>query len=270
MPESPPPLISLLTDFGTADTYVGVMKGIILGICPSARIVDLTHEIPPQDVAAAAFALDAAWSFFPEGTIHVAVVDPEVGTERHLLAVRAGGQFFLAPDNGLLEEIIARPDPVEIRLVENPACFRRDISTTFHGRDKFAPTAAQLAIGDVAFEDLGPPADRGQLRRRSAPRPSIDGTTGTVTGQVLSVDRFGNLVTNITAAALPPQATVHVAGTEAGRIPLRRTYRDVPAGQLVALVGSSGRLEVALNQGSAADRLGAGRDDVVTVVPVPA
>lgn len=255
-------LITLLTDFGVASTYPAQMKGVILGRCSTARIVDLSHEVPRHNVRTAAFMLASAAGAFPEGTIHVAVVDPQVGTARRVLAAEVAGQTFLAPDNGLLTVVMregfgrrANAAPVRVVSVENHELFRTEVSSTFHGRDIFAPVAAALA-GGTSLDELGPPAD--SIRQFDVPAPERAGETWR--GEVLYVDPFGNLVTNIPGAPLaeagPSGVTVLVAGAVVRG--LSRAYGDVPAGRLLAYIGSAGLLEVAVNRQSAASRLGAG------------
>ncbi len=231
-------MIALLTDFGLADPWVGVMKGVIAGIAPGVLTVDLSHGVPAQDVRTAAIHLDAAWRYFPVGAVFLCVVDPGVGTARRPIAARCEGRFFVAPDNGLLGLL---PDP-EVRLVTAPWGLPNP-SRTFHGRDVFAPVAARLASG-AAFETAGPRVtDYGRL---SLPAP--DGNRG----EVILVDRFGNLLTNLPGR---DSGVVEVAGHDA---PVVTTYGAVPTGALLAHTGSTGRLEVALRDGSAATRLRVG------------
>lgn len=259
-------LITLTTDFGLVDTYVGAMKGVILNIAPDAAIVDICHEIPPQDVMAGALALESAAGYFPEGTLHVAVVDPGVGGERAAVAVEARRYTYVGPDNGLFT-LILRRDPVlrAVRLT-NPAYRRHPVSATFHGRDVFAPAAAYLAQG-VRLEELGEPV--GALVSLNIPEPAESG--GELTGQVLHVDRFGNLVTSVTAdtwgrrsGGLDPSAVrVQVGGVGVG--PIRSTYVDVAPGEPVAYFGSGGRLEIGVRNGSAAATLDAARGSAFTI-----
>lgn len=248
-------LAALLTDFGTADVYVGVMKAVMIGICPDARIVDLTHAIPPQDVVAGALALAAAAPYFPAGTIFLCVVDPGVGSARRAIAVRSAGLTFVAPDNGLVSLAVGEGG-VEVVALENPAYALPVMSRTFEGRDRFAPAAAWLARG-VDLATCGPRLDA--FVRLDL--PAAEESDGEIAGEVVRVDRFGNLVTNIPAAALArlsdgARVTVMVAGRTA---PLVATYGEMPAGGLGALVGSTGHLEVSVNGGSAAATLGCGR-----------
>jgi len=253
------PLVALTTDFGLDDVYVGVMKGVILGVCPEACILDLTHGIPPQDVLAGCLALEAARPFLPHGTIHAAVVDPGVGTGRAAIAVRTERDAFVGPDNGLFSFL--EPGEIrEARYLENPDLWLHPISATFHGRDVFAPVAAHLARG-LPWQELGPSAP--EIYRIPLPRPT-PGPEG-LTGQVLTFDRFGNAITNLRTADLSPELRrVQVAGRE---FPVGATYGHVAPGQPVALVGSSGRLELAVREGNARLTLGLSRGSPVVLGP---
>ncbi|PID40397.1 MAG: hypothetical protein CR984_03425 [Proteobacteria bacterium] len=253
-------LITLLTDFGIQDEYVGVMKGVIAGIAPDARVIDITHQIPPQNIVQGAFILAAAYPYFPVGTIHVAVVDPGVGTSRRLIGLACNGHRFLAPDNGLLEKVVAgQPEPSAVAL-ENRRFFHEPVSRTFHGRDILAPMAAHLAAG-CRLTDLGPAIDRQSmvsgvipLYRRVSER--------CIQGCVVAVDRFGNLMTNIDAAAVASlqrdadhgELAVEVNGTPVGS-PVK-AYGDVPFNCLLAIFGSRNLLEIAVNGGNARELLG--------------
>lgn len=244
------PIITLLTDFGLQDGYAAAMKGVVLGIAPRARIVDMSHLIPPQDIRWGAYVLRSCYAHFPPGTVHVAVVDPGVGTDRRAVALRAGGHLFMGPDNGLFSFVLEMEKTAEARLLENPAFFRPKISSTFHGRDIFAPTAAHLASG-AAFESLGPPV---QPLTAEWARPQV--TPDAIRGEVLGCDRFGNIVTNIQHGHLAEFAgkDAFQVFLEDRRIPVfASTYGELPPGHPLALLGSSDHLEIALNQGSAAD-----------------
>jgi S-adenosylmethionine hydrolase len=252
-------LITLTTDFGTADGYVGAMKGMILSRAPGTTIVDITHEVPPQDVAAAAFALAQAAPTFPPGTIHVVVVDPGVGGKRREVILDDGAQLFVGPDNGVFA--LAAPSVREAHQITSPDFRREEVSPTFHGRDIFAPAAARLAAG-AQPSDAGP---RVTLEGTLGPRPLLMSHAGRqVTGHVIHVDRFGNLVTDIPADALPIQAAVRIGSVEIQ--PIRATYADVDKGQVVAYVGSSGTLEVGVRDGSAQSVLTVGRGAPVLVL----
>jgi S-adenosylmethionine hydrolase len=237
------PLIALTTDFGLDDVYVGVMKAVILNICPEARLLDLTHGIPPQDVLAGCLALEAARPFLPPGTIHLAVVDPGVGTDRPAIAVRTERDAFVGPDNGLFS-FLAPTEIQDARKLENQHFLLQARSATFHGRDVFAPVAAHLARG-VDWTQLGSPTTH--LHRVLPPRPSL--AHGSLTGEVLAFDHFGNALTSIRASDLPPAVCrVQVGGRD---VPLVTSYASVPPGEALALVGSSGRLEIAVRDGDA-------------------
>ncbi len=257
------PIITLTTDFGARDGYVGAMKGVILSIAPQATIVDIAHGIPPQDVAAGAVALAQAAPWFPPGTIHVAVVDPGVGNKRHDIVVEAGGHLFVGPDNGVLS-LVAR-GPRQIFQIESPQ-FRRDpVSPTFHGRDVFAPAAARLASG-------ARPMDAGSILDSMVEitRVPTRRAAGVVEGEVIHVDGFGNLITSlpgdVLAGAPDADIGVEVDGGDGLFAPLvGRTFSDVEPGALVAYVGSGGQVEIARRDGSAARRMDAGRGTVVRV-----
>ena len=254
-------LVTLTTDFGTRDSYVAQLKGVLLSGCEELRVLDLTHEIAPQDRVEAAIFLRGAVPTFPPGSVHLAVVDPHVGSERRAVAVAIAGQFVVCPDNGLLT-LLARAHPIEeARELTNPALRREPVSATFHGRDVFAPAAAHLACGG-AFGEIGPAA--GGLVELALPEPrGEDG--GTVTGEVIHIDRFGNAVTNIPRTGLPEGAAqLRVGGR---RLPLRRTYADVASGEPLALIGSGDLVEVAVRDGDAAAALGIARGDRIELEP---
>lgn len=251
-------VIALMSDFGVRDYYVAAMKGVILQIDPKATIIDVTHDIGSQDILHGAFVLRQTMPYFPEGTIFVAVVDPGVGTRRHILAARYSNRTILAPDNGLLTLVHRDAELQEIRIVENRRFFANTLSSTFHGRDIFAPVAAHLSRG-AAMDHLGPVADRIEIMDLARPTVQQDGT---LDGEVMLVDRFGNLITNIStmdlsAANIRRNLEVSIADHDIG--PIRATYAEVAQGELVALIGSSLMLEVAVNQGSAAEKLSLGR-----------
>lgn len=247
------PLIALLTDFGTRDAFVGIMKGVILGINPAVDIVDLSHEIPPQDIVAGALVLRSAVPFFPAGTIYVAVVDPGVGTERRALLLETQQGFFLGPDNGLLS--LAAPPEATKRVIHlvNPAYFLTPCSRTFHGRDVFAPAAAHLSRG-VAASQFGPVVP--QIERILL--PPVERREGGIAGTVIYIDHFGNLVTNIGEADVRPFSKERLFISIG---PMRisgmvDTYAAVAVGAPAALINSWGMLEIALRNGSAARQFG--------------
>jgi len=258
-------IITLTTDFGEADHYIACMKGVILQIAPGTQIIDVTHIIGPHDVVHAAFVIRQIFDHFPDGTIHVAVVDPGVGTTRRLIAARYSAQTVLAPDNGILSLVHRDFVLAELRAIQNPHIFRSEVSPTFHGRDILAPVAAHLSRG-VGLDAVGPMIDHLEILNldRVAPLPD-----GGLEGQVLYVDHFGNLITNVSEDDLMQLAdgghgmNVHVGPLRIG--PLRRTYADVAPGEIVAIVGSAGMLEVAINQGNAAAQLRATPGTIVIV-----
>ena len=237
------PLITLLTDFGTADSYVAEVKAVLLSRAPGAMLVDITHQVSPGDVRAGQYLLARAWRRFPAATVHLAVVDPGVGTARRALAASEGGHWFVAPDNGLLS-FLQSPRFVSLPIPAGAA-------PTFHGRDVFAPAAAALASG-ARLEDLGSPIT--DPNHSPLPTPHHDGVG--VVGEVLYLDRFGTLISNIPGAQVEPGVRIRVAGTDVGVV--RRTFGDVERGTLVAFVGSGGTVEVAVRDGSAARLLGVG------------
>ena len=256
------PVITLTTDFGLRDPYVGIMKGVLLSVCPSARLVDLTHDIPPLDVLGGVLALEAAVPFFPRGTVHLAVVDPGVGSPRRALAVRADGHYLVGPDNGLLGFAFERAGWTAVALTA-PEYRLPEVSRTFHGRDIFAPAAAYLASG-VPLERLGPPVtDPVRLR---LPGCRLEG--GVLIGEVLDADRFGNLVTSIPASRLAgipgPGALVLEVAERRVRGPVD-AYAEGRDGEPTTIVGSTGRIEIFVRAGSARDRLGIGRGAIVRV-----
>lgn len=257
-----PPVVALLTDFGSQDHYVGSLKGAILSVCRDATLVDLAHELPVHDVAAGAFALASSWRDFPEGTIFLAVVDPGVGTSRRALALQAEGRLFVGPDNGILSLVIEDAEgEVVVREITNPGLVRPEISATFHARDVFGPVAGHLATG-VPMAEVGPLVSDPV---RLSPAPPRAGGAGDWGARVLHVDRFGNLITNLGRRDL--DAILETVGNDRNGVvivlgshvlPLAVTYADVAEGEACALLGSSGRLEIAVNRGSAAQELGAG------------
>jgi S-adenosylmethionine hydrolase len=247
------PVITLLTDFGLEDGYVAAMKAVMLRICPEVLFVDITHSIPPQNVRSGAFVLETVVRDFPAGTVHLAVVDPGVGTERLPIAVKAADSFFVGPDNGLFSWILGNEPNWQARILVDSRFRRPAASSSFHGRDIFAPAAAHLARG-VSFQELGP-----VCRPRIEPWFAIQRERDGLSGQVVHVDRFGNVVTNIHRNHLPEALTRSDYTLQVGPAIIERmvrTYGEAPPGVPVALVGSSGYLEIAVNQGNAAELLG--------------
>ncbi len=255
------PVVTLTTDFGTRNPYVAAMKGVVLARCPGARVVDLSHEIAPQDVLEGALFLAAAVPHFPPGTVHVAVIDPGVGTARRAIAARLGAQTLVCPDNGLPTLLERALPPTAAHAITSRDFMRDDVSATFHGRDVFAPAGARLAAG-APLASAGPAVPLADLVRLDVPTPHLDARGGAA-GVVIHVDRFGNAITNLRATDLPALPDACVAGGT--RVRVVRTYGDVPAGAPLALIGSSGLLEVAVNRGSAAKTLGLRRGDAVSV-----
>ncbi len=259
-------IITFLSDFGTADWFVGVVHGVLHERAPDVHVVDLAHSVPPGHVNRGAFMLEAAAPDFPPGTVHLAVVDPGVGTDRRALAVAARGQLFVGPDNGLLEWALAASE-AEAHALTEARHFRHPVSRTFHGRDVFAPVAAALARGE-GLAKLGPRVT--DPVRLPFAEPVRHGDA--LVGHVVFVDRFGNALTNLTAACIAEawSATADDRGFEVSVVDRRieglsRSYGDAPVGTVVAIVGSSGRLEIAQVGGAAGDRLGLGEGDAVTV-----
>jgi S-adenosylmethionine hydrolase len=240
-------VITLLTDYGTSDPYVGELKGVLLSLAPSSTLVDITHSLTPGDLRAAAYVLGRTWSRFPMGTVHLVVVDPGVGTPRGALALSTRGHAFVGPDNGVFSDILRGS---EVEAVDLPV--PELAAHTFHGRDIFAPAAAALARGEPVGS-LGSRYSRLPVRL-SGIHPHYEGKA--VLGEVIHIDRFGNLITNLTPDLVPSYAVVEAEGLAIG--PLRQTFGDVPAGGLVAYLGSGGTVEIAVRDGSAARRLGLG------------
>jgi S-adenosylmethionine hydrolase len=240
-------LVTLLTDFGTADSYVAEVKGVILTLAPGTALVDITHAVPPGDVRSGAYLLGRTWHRFPLGTLHLVVVDPGVGTDRRAVALAVRGHFFIGPDNGVFSSVLHDTE-VEIVTLPTPD----NASPTFHGRDLFAPVAAALANG-AAIASLGSPL-LDVPHRLAYTEPRYEGKS--VVGEILYVDRFGTLITNLTPELVPGYASIEVEGLDIG--PLRHTFGDVPTGGLVAYLGSGGAVELAVRDGSAARRLGMG------------
>lgn len=249
------PVITLTTDFGDVDTYVAAMKGVILTLCPEARLVDVSHQVRPQAVTEAAYLLSAATPYFPPGTVHLAVVDPSVGTPRRAVAVATAHAFYVAPDNGLLALALAADPPRQAVHLTNTRYHQPVVSATFHGRDIFAPVAAHLACG-TPLTDLGEDIDPAGLHPLRAPLVRLEGA-GPWPGQVMHVDHFGNAVTNVQIddrAAVAADLVVQIQDRRI--VGLHHTFGDVPPGEVLAYRGSSGYLEIAVRGGSAAEVLG--------------
>lgn len=255
-------VVTLLTDFGLEDEYAGVMKGVILSINPCASVVDLCHRIPPGDVEQAGWILSWSWRFFPKGSVHVAVVDPGVGSSRKILLVRHQGHLFLAPDNGLLTPVLGSRHRVEAYWVKNRRLFLPRVSRTFHGRDIFAPVAARLSTGMEPGE-VGP---RIRSIRRLPMRRPIRRLKDGLEGCVIQIDRFGNAVTNLAEEILRGvKGRLRVCVNGARMAGPQRAYGAVAEGSPLAIIGSRGLLEIAVCRGSAAEALGLRVGDAVKV-----
>lgn len=265
------PVITLLTDFGLEDEYVGVMKGVVYSICRHALLVDISHSIPPQNVLAASAMIEASYRFFPEKTIHVLVVDPGVGTHRRLIALRADGHTFLAPDNGVLTPFLATARISDVRQIAEPSWMLPEVGATFHGRDILAPVSAHLAAGEP-FCKVGPRIDPASCILLAHHRASLS-EDGSITGRVVHVDRFGNLVTNISRKELDRlrertgAKALRVRIGESEILGILQTYAEAPIGTGMALIGSRERLEIAVNCGNASRVLQASAGAIVTVRP---
>lgn len=264
-------IITLTTDFGTRDAFVGTMKGVILNIAPQTILVDITHQIAPQNVRQGAFLFAASCKYFPPDAIHVVVVDPGVGSARRPIALRVGATVFVAPDNGVItfavqELAAAQPhSPVQAIHLDRPEYWLPQVSKTFHGRDIFAPCAAHLARG-IPFESLGSPID--DWIRLAAPAPAFQ-ADGSIAAHVQDIDGFGNIVIDVADAMLQradrSRTTISLAGHTLKGI--RETYAEVGPGEVLALFGSNGWLEVAVRNGNAAQKWGVRAGDEVVVVP---
>jgi S-adenosylmethionine hydrolase len=255
-------IVTLTTDFGLADHYVGSMRGVIVSRCPGAQIFDISHEIAAFSIYAGAYAIDQAAPLFPAGTVHVVVIDPGVGTARRAVLVEAIGQYFVAPDNGVLSLLVARDANWKAWEISNRSLWRDQVSATFHGRDIFAPVGGALAAGEARAQDVGPEIDKIELLENLE---ASEMKPGAWQGKVLSVDRFGNIVTNLRAtqfallAAQPFRLYV-------GKLEVKewsKTFGAAPVGECFVYFGSSGYLEAGLNRGSAASVANATPGDTV-------
>jgi S-adenosylmethionine hydrolase len=252
------PVITLLTDFGLSDHYVAAMKGVILGICPDAQLVDISHEIKAFGVREAAYTLAQAAPCFPAGTVHLIVVDPGVGSSRRKVIGEAGGHCFVAPDNGVLTGVKGGDPAARFIEIRNEAFFRHPVSRTFHGRDIFAPTAAHLARG-IAPSEFGPPVADPVLLPIREP---VQDSHGNWTGEILHVDRYGNLITNLTGR---PREPFELLIRGQAITSFHTHFAAAPTGEPFAIEGSSGYLEVSVNQGDASRLTGASAGDPVTL-----
>ena len=260
---APSRIITLMTDFETSDHYVGVMKGVILNINPQVQIVDITHAIPPQDIHGAAFLIDSAHRYFPTGSIHVIVVDPGVGSERRAIVCRTETAYFVCPDNGILTHILRREERIHTVSADNSVYFLPQVSNTFHGRDIFAPIAAHLSRG-IPIDELGSPVV--QPVQLPIPQPQV--TDRAIIGQVIWIDSFGNLVTDISheiLGSLQERNSIVIYAGSARIDHINRSYTESAVGEVLAIIGSFNRLEISINQGNAAQTLGLKRGDAITV-----
>lgn len=251
---NPEKIITLTTDFGYEDGYVGVVKGVILRICPEARTVDLSHEIQPWNISAASWIVSNSYSYFPKGTVHVAVVDPGVGSKRRFLLLEANGYYFIGPDNGIFSGILAKAEtPVRAFELTQSEYWLPELSSSFHARDVFAPVSAHFVAG-VPVEKLGEEITLESLVHLPAREPKTK--EGRLEGSVVYVDRFGNLITNIKRDSVKMASLCQVGKRSIGRI--GHTYGSAEQGAPVAFVGSHGFLEIAVSQGRADEKLDAG------------
>ena len=271
--DNPPRIITLTTDFGTSDAYVGVMKGVILGINPNVQIVDITHAVPPQDIHEAALLIHSAHRYFPKDTIHTIVVDPGVGSDRRAVVCQTDRALFVCPDNGILTYLLqeiedSEEQPAYVVTIQNRAYYLPEVSQTFHGRDIFAPVAAHLSLG-VLIDDIGPPVKN--LVRFPMPRLTI--SDDKLTGEIIKIDSFGNAITSISKSLLtrlgskPTERTPDYEIT-VGNITLKclnRIYAESEIGEPLAIIGSTGMLEIAVNGGSAEQILGLKQGDTVAI-----
>jgi hypothetical protein len=262
-------VITILSDFGAHDEYVGVMKGVIFSICPSVSIVDITHQIDPQDIAQAAYLIPSSYRFFPEGTVHLIVVDPGVGSERDILAVNHGGHFFIAPDNGVLTLLMNREKSDTIVRVHNADYYIKPVSPTFHGRDIFAAIGAHIVNG-TGLEELGTKTDIEDLVHLEELNCRLS-ETGELVGKIISIDRFGNLITNIDSNSLTnfrktdPKNRLQIRISTHVIAGLSETYANADPSSPLALIGSRNHLEIAVNDGSAERHFKAHKGDAVRV-----
>jgi S-adenosylmethionine hydrolase len=248
----PPRIVTMTTDFGQIDGYVAAMKGVVLSICPKVVLVDISHQIRPQAVQQAAYVLSTAVPYFPPGTVHLVVVDPGVGSERRPVVVQTERALYVAPDNGVLG-LVFHQDPARLAVhLTEPRYRLAQVSATFHGRDIFAPAAAHLACG-TAPDEMGEPIPLAELASLPRIEPKQQ-ASGEWIGEVLHIDRFGNLITSFQIRNPRAPITLTVGGQRIGR--LSRTFAGVSPGELVGYVGSSGYLEIAVREGNAARQLG--------------
>lgn len=260
MPEQ---VITLTTDFGLEDYYVGAMKGVMLNIAPDARFVDISHEIPPQDIMAGAWVLQNTVDLYPENTVHLTVVDPGVGTERKPVALKIGDHFFVGPDNGLFS-LLTKDNDFEAVHLTNSDFWPSSQSNTFHGRDIFAPVAAHLSAG-VELTELGEPLNELETYRWASPVADKDG----LEGWIIHIDKFGNLITNLSAGIIEEvigQQNIKIYVGNTILTDIVDTFADVVEGEPAAYIGSSGMLEIAINKGDAQQMLGVKKGAQISLV----
>jgi len=264
------PIITLLTDFGVNDEFVGVMKGVILSIHPAATVVDITHDIDPQDIIQAAYLVKSSYAYFPEDTVHLVVVDPGVGSDRSIVALKTERYYFVCPDNGVLTLLLEEENIRDVVRLDNDGYFLHPVSRTFHGRDIFAPVGAHLSRG-LPLCEMGTPMDLEHLARVPLQKPYMS-RKGELIGELVLIDRFGNLMTNIDSDTLKRygvpdsvrSCSVHIG--DAAIEGVSKSYSSVGHCRPLAIVGSRGYLEIAVNGGNAADYFKAQKGDGVNVV----
>lgn len=255
-------MISLITDFGHKDAYAASMKGVIYTINPHAKIIDLTHDIDPQDISSAAWVLYSCYQYFPEKTIFVCVVDPGVGSSRENILVDTGKYYFVGPDNGFISEIFCYNKDIKVYKLDNSQYWLNNISNTFHGRDIFAPVAAHLSLDNCTPESFGTLIPTEKLVILDYYQPEI--SHNTIRGTVVHIDHFGNLITNISSEFIIDKALkISIAGKIIDRLSL--TYSEVDAGDLIAIIGSHNNLEISVNYGNAATLLDADRGSEIII-----
>lgn len=267
-----PRIVALLTDYGTKDQYAGSLRGAVLAACPDATVVDISHDVSPHAVREAAFVLRATVSAFPAGAAFVAVVDPGVGTAQRGIAIKAGGYLFVGPDNGIFSLVLADHPEAEVRHLTNAGLFRAEVGSTFHGRDVYGPVGGALVRG-TAFEEVGPLVR--DAFRYEFPKPRLAGGDE-IEGQVIYVDTYGNLVSSIGGAEwatfiqnVKGDLTEMVGDIQGVIVPVVKTFGDVPEDDACAYFGSAGRIEFAVNRGSAAKRFQASIGSVVKLKRLP-
>jgi S-adenosylmethionine hydrolase len=260
-----PGAITLITDFGLEDGHVGAMKGVIRGIAPEVATLDISHFVPPQDIRKAAYVLLTAYPYYPAGTVHVVVVDPGVGTERRAIALQTPAAYFVAPDNGVLSYVLDREVVEAVVQLTNPQYWHHPVSDVFHGRDIFGPVGAHLAKG-VPLQSLGEPLDPATLVTFPLPRPERQ-ADGSIIAQVVVIDSFGNLTSNLPVDWLASTSTWEIQVADQHIRGLQRTFGDVAENQLVAFIDSEGFLAIAVRNGNAARKLGAKEGDQVFLRP---